>query len=171
MTDDDFDDLDLTADDESDDHVRLSKADVKRMRAAAKRAGAAEKELAAYKRQDSVRKAGIEGLSERQINAIAREAGDDDSPAKLLEIAVEFGWAQAPEPSEEQQQTEAEIAGQTEAAAISTGAEPPAQRTQVKPEDINSWPADKLLRLNEDHPELAELVLQGQSINLPPGFN
>lgn len=171
MTDDDFDDLETLPDDEDDGYVRIKKDDLKSVRKAARSAGAAREKLATYERRDKVREAGLEGLTERQIATLAREVGDDDSPEKLRELAVEFKWAEPAEPSQEQQQTEAEIAGQSEAAAISTGAEPPAQRTQVKPEDINSWPADKLLRLNEDHPELAELVLQGQSINLPPGFN
>lgn len=168
---DDFDDLELQADEESDDHVRLSKADLKRLRAAAKRAGAAERDLATYRRQATVRKAGLEGLSERQLNALAAEAGDDADDTQLHALAVEFGWAKAPEASVEEQQREAELNGQHQAAQVANGAEPPAQRTDIPPEDVAGWPVDKQMRLNEHHPELFELALQGQPISLPPGFN
>lgn len=170
MSDDDFDDLDLTDDPESDEHVRLSKADVKRLRQAARRAGVAERELSDLRREKKVRDAGLNGLSPRQIATLAREVGDDDGPEKLREIAVEFGWASPPEPSAEQQQTDAEVNAHTQVAAIANGAEPPAQRSSVKPEDINSWPVDKQMRLNELHPDLAESVLRGEPIDLPPGF-
>jgi hypothetical protein len=171
MTDDDFDDLDFTPDEESDDHVRLSKADLKKLRSAARRAGAAERDLAAYKRQETVRTAGIEGLTERQINVLASEAGDDDSPEKLRELAVEFGWATPPEPNVEDQQREAEIDAHTAAAAVANGAEPPAQRSQVPATEIAGWPVDKRMRLLDHHPDLHELALRGEPINLPAGFN
>lgn len=173
MTDDDFDDLDLeiTPDEEDEQYVRIKKEHLTKVRKAARGAGEARRELATYKRQETVRKAGIEGLTERQLNVLASQAGDDDSPEKLRELAVEFGWATPPEQTEKQQQVEAEIAAHTEAAAVANGAEAPAQRSKVPATDIAAWPPDKLMRLNSDHPELYELALQGLPIDLPPGFN
>lgn len=173
MTDlDDFDDLEVQPDDDDEGYVRIRKDDLKQIRRAARGKGAAERELAELQREKKVRAAGLDGLSERQINALAREAGDDaDNPEKLRELAVEFGWAPKPELSDDDRQRETELNGQHDAAQVANGAEPPAQRTQVPAEQINGWPADKLMRLNDQHPDLYDLVLQGEAISLPPGFN
>lgn len=171
MSDLDFDDLELHPDDEDENYVRLRKDDVTALRKAARNRGAAEKELAEYKRRDKVRAAGLEGLSERQINALAREAGDDDSPETLHTLAVEFGWATKPEKTDEEQRRETEIEQQTQAAQVANGATAPQQRTQVKAEDVAGWPVDKQMRLNENHPHLMDLALAGEPIDLPPGFN
>ena len=171
MSDDDFDDLEIHNDEEDENYVRLRKEDVKRLRGAARRAGAAEKELGDFKRERLVRDAGIEGLSARQISILATQAGEDATADTLRDLAVELGWATKPEPSEEDQQREAEIAAEQEAAQVANGAQHPQQRTQLKPEDINGWAPDKLMRLNEKHPDLYDLVLAGQPIDLPAGFN
>lgn len=171
MSDDDFDDIEITPDEEDDGYVRIKKDDLKSIRKAARGAGEARQKVAQYERRDKVREAGLDSLSQRQIDILAQQAGPEDGPDKLREIAVELGWAQPAEPDEETQRREAEIAGQTEAAQVANGAEPPASRTQIPADVINSWPADKLMRLNEQHPDIAELVLQGQPISLPPGFN
>lgn len=171
MSDDDFDDLELHDDEDDEQYVRIKKADLKKVRTAARAKGTAEKELATYKQRDLVREAGIEGLTERQISVLAAEAGDNPTPERLRELAVELHWAEPPQPTEQQQQVETEIAAQTQAATVANGAQPPHQRTQVPPEDIAAWPVDKQMRLDSQHPDLYDLALQGQPIDLPPGFN
>lgn len=171
MTDDDFDDLETLPDEDDEQYVRIKKDDLKSVRKAARTAGEARKELATYKRQDKVRAAGLEDLSERQIAVLASQAGDDDSPEKLRELAVEFKWAEPAEPSAEAQQNEVEIAGQQQAATVSTGAEPPAQRSQVPADVVAGWTHEKQMRLEEHHPEIYELALRGEPVTLPPGFN
>lgn len=175
MTDDllDFDPdaIESIDDEEDENYVRVKKTDFVKARKAARKGQDARRTLADLQRQDKVRSAGLDGLSERQIAVLASQVGDDASTEQLHALAVEFGWAQAPEPSEEQQRNEAEIAGQTEAAAISTGAEPPAQRTQLAAQEIAAWPVDKRMRLLEQHPDIHELALRGEPITLPAGFN
>lgn len=174
MSDIDLDAIEELEDETSDDYVRLKKSDVKQLRSAAKAKGTAERELAGYKRQDAVRKAGLKGLTERQIAVLAREAGDDQSPEALKQIATELGFPVNTEPSEdeqEQQQIEDEMQQQEDAAAVGTGGQSPTARTGITPEEINGWPSDRLMRLQQQHPDTYESVLRGDPITLPPGFN
>ena len=171
MSDDDFDDLETIPDDVDDGYVKIRKEDLKSVRAAARKRGAAERELADYKRQDAVRAAGIDGLSARQVAVIAREAEADQSAENLRKIAEELGFVQPAPPSEEEQRTDAEIDQQNEAAAVTTGAPPANTRTTLTAQEVAEWPQDKLMRLDRSHPEIYELLLRGESITVPAGFN
>jgi hypothetical protein len=171
----DLDDVEAHLDEADEDYVRIRKTDWKQVKSAARRRRDEADELSNYRRQDVVRKAGLDGLNERQIAALAREAGDDQSPENLRQIASDFGWAtQQAAPSEEEQQeqeqTDREIAQHTEAAAIANGAPAVAHRT-VTPEEINGWAPDRLMRLQSTHPDIYELVLREQPVTLPAGFN
>jgi hypothetical protein len=171
----DLDDIEVHPDETDDGYVRIKRDDLKQIRTAARKRGEAEKQLNEYRRRDSVRDAGLTGLNERQVAALAREAGDDQSPENLRKIAADFGWAQAePEPTEEQreaqEQTEREIEQHTEAAAIANGAPAVAGRT-LQPSEVNGWAPDRLMRLQKSHPDLYELVLREEPITLPAGFN
>jgi hypothetical protein len=172
MTDlDDFDDLEIHGDEEDENYVRLRKEDVKRLRGAARRAGGAERELADFKRERLVRDAGIDGLSARQVAILAQQAGDDATPEALKDLAIELGWASKPQATEEDEQREAELAAQHQAAQVGNGAKPPLQRSEIPAEEVAGWPVDKQMRLNEAHPDLYESALQGNPVSLPPGFN
>lgn len=173
MTDDDFEDLETLPDDTDDGYVRIRKDDLKQVRRAARARGAAEKELSAYKRQDSVRKAGIDGLNERQIAALAREAEGDESPENLRKIAEELGFVQPADPAleREQQEIDTEIDQQAAAVAAVNGATPVNTRATVQATEVAEWPMDKLMRLDRDHPEIYELAMRGEPISLPAGFN
>jgi hypothetical protein len=175
MTDDllDFDpDAMESIDDEDDEnYVRVKKTDFVKARKAARKGQDARRTLADLQRQEQVRAAGLDGLSDRQIAVLASQAGDNPTSETLRELAVEFKWVEAPEPSEEQQQTDAEIDAHTQAAAVATGAEPPAQRTAIPAEAVAGWPVDKQMRLEADHPDIYERTLRGEPITLPPGFN
>ena len=171
MSDDEFDDLETIPDDVDEGYVKLRKEDVKALRSAARKRGAAERELADYKRQDAVRKAGIDGLSERQIAVIAREAEADQSPENLRKIAEDLGFVQPAPPSEEQQAVEQEIAANTEAAAVTSGAPPATHQTTVRDSDVAGWGVDKRMRLLHQHPDLHERLLRGEEVTLPPSFS
>lgn len=173
MVDDDFDpdDIDVQNDDADEDYVRIRKSDLKKVRTAARAAGAARKELASYKRQDTVRAAGIEGLNDRQIAVIAAQAEGDESPDNLKRIAQELGWYTPPAPSDEERDTDAEIDAHSEAVAATSGAQPVAHRNTIPAEELASWPIDKLQRLDRNHPEIYELAMRGEPVTLPAGFN
>lgn len=171
MSDDDFDDLETLPDDVDDGYVKIRKEDLKAVRSAARKRGAAERELAAYKRQDAVRAAGIDGLSERQIAVIAREAEGDQSPENLRKIAEDLKFISAAPPSEEEQQVEQEIDRQQEAAAVTTGAPAAAQTLTVQPEEAAGWAVDKRMRFLNQHPQLHERLLRGEPVVLTQPFN
>jgi len=171
MTDDDFDDLETIPDDVDEGYVKLRKEDVKALRAAARKRGAAERELADYKRQEAVRAAGIDGLTERQIAVIAREAEADQSADNLRKIAEDLGFVQQRPPSEEEQQTEQEIQAQNEAAAVTSGAPPATHQTTVRDSDVAGWGVDKRMRFLHQHPDLHERLLRGEEVTLPASFN
>lgn len=173
MVDDDFDpdDIDVQNDDTDEDYVRIRKSDLKKVRTAARSAGAAKKDLAAYRRQDTVRSAGIEGLNDRQIAVIASQAEGDESPENLKRIAADLGWYTPPAPSDEEQQTDAEVAAHTEAVAATSGGQPVNTRATVPAEELASWPIDKLQRLDRSHPEIYESAMRGEPVTLPAGFN
>lgn len=171
MTDFDLDDIETETDPDDANYVRLKKEDVRKLRGAARRAGAAERELRDIRRVEKVRQAGLEGLNERQLNALAREAGDDDSPETLRQIAVDFGWATPPEQTSEQQQVEAEVAATEQAVAAGSGADPAGHRTTLTPEDVNGWAVDKQMRFLNAHPDDYERLLRGEPVSLPGGFD
>lgn len=171
MSDDDFDDLETIPDDVDDGYVKIRKEDLKAVRSAARKRGAAEKELAAYKRQDAVRAAGIDGLSERQIAVIAREAEGDQSPENLRKIAEELNFIQQAPPSEEEQRIEGEINGQAEAVAATSGAPAATHQSKVTPADVGAWSTEKRMRLNAQHPDLYERLLREEEVVLPPTFS
>jgi hypothetical protein len=180
MSDDfDPDEIQVFEDETDDGYVRIKKDDLKKVRTAARRAGSATRELNEFRQRDTARDkakdAGLTGLNDRQVAALAREAGDDQSPENLRKIATDFGWAQAQaEPTEEereaQEQNEREIEQHTEAAAIANGAPAVAHRT-LQPSEVNGWAPDRLMRLQKSHPDLYELVLREEPITLPAGFN
>lgn len=175
MSDDfDLDNLDVHDDEQDDSYVRIRKDDLKQIRSAARKRGEStaeiQRELATYKRRDLIRDAGLKDLTDKQVAALAKLV-DEETPEKFLEEAISLGWATKPEPSEEEQRLAAEIDGQQQVVAASTGANASNVTRTLKPGDANGWPADKRMRLQAQHPDLYELLLREQEITLPAGFN
>lgn len=168
MSETDFDDLEMLDDPESDQHVRMNKRDVERLRTAAKETPKLRKELDGYKKTDAIRSAGLTDLTDSQITKLSKLV-DDPTPENLRAEAEELGWVQAQAPDPEQQQIAAEVAAQTAAAANANGGAPPADR-RVTNEKYDTWPVDKRMRFQENHPDLAEALMRDETIDAPAGF-
>ena len=177
MSDDDFDpdDIETYADDADDEFVRLRKTDLSKVRKAARKTSGLSKaereELDALRTEKVVREADLGALTPRQIAVVAREAGNDKTPAALRQVAEDLGFIAPPQPSEEEQQIETEISQQQQAVAATNGAPPANSQTTVTAEEVASWPVEKLMRLDRAHPDTYELAMRGEAITLPPGFN
>lgn len=166
---DDFDDLEVTPDEEDENYVRIKRDDLKQIRAAARKRGESEKELATYRRRDLIRDAGLDGLNDKQVEALAKLA-DTETAESFKQMATDLGW-HTPTDNAEQQEVEGEIAAQEQAAAVSSGAPPVNTTGQQTPEQVEGWPADRLMRLNAQHPLVYDAVLRGEPITVPAGFN
>jgi hypothetical protein len=168
MPDLDLDDLEISDDPESDDHVRMNKRDVKTLRDAAKENKKIREELDGIRRDQAITKAGLTGLSEKQRSVLARVV-DDPTADNLRAEAEALGWVAPPEP-DPNAVTEAELAAHQAVAGAGTGAAGAPQIRHVKPEDCATWPMAKLMRLNNQHPDLYEKLLRDEEIDLPPSF-
>lgn len=166
---DDFDDLEVTPDDEDENYVRIKRDDLKQIRSAARKRGEVEKELASYRRRDLIRDAGLDGLNDKQVDALAKLA-EAETPEAFKQMATDLGW-HTPTEAAEQTQVEQEIAEQEQAAAVTSGAPPVNTQGQHTPEQVNDWPADRLMRLQNQHPLVYDAVLRGEPITVPAGFN
>lgn len=162
----DYDDHDIDDDDDNPQVAQISKRDLAALRKAAKRAGSLEKELADFRRERAIRQAGLTDLSDRQVQALARLA-DEETPEAFKALATELGFVQPPA---DEQVPDDEIAGHEQVVAAANGAGPVASRS-LGPEEAATWPQDKIMRFTRDHPELAELVMRGETIDVPAGFN
>lgn len=60
------------------------------------RASQAEQEAAQLRRENAIFKAGLTGLTDRQIRLLATEVGDNLTPEAIQAAASELGWASAP---------------------------------------------------------------------------
>lgn len=174
-TDLDLDDLDIHPDEaDPDNYRRISAADLKRLRKAADERRDLRTQVAGLNREKQVRTAGLEGLSERRISVLAKEAGDDATPEDLRELAVELGFIEPAAKSAEeveQEQIDSEAQAHGEVAAASVGGTTP--RTGIATaKDYGTWGADKRMRFQEQHPALAEAMLRDPEapIQMPNGF-
>lgn len=168
MPDTDFDDLELLDDPESDTHVRLNKADVERLRKAAKQGRQDRKELEGLKRRDAITTAGLSDLTEKQRSALATLV-EDATPENLRAEAEALGWVQ-PAPPDPNAVSDAELAAHDQVAAAGAGAASAAISRHVTQNDLALWSTEKLRRLDAQHPDLYELCMRGEEIDLPPTF-
>lgn len=159
MTDIDDDlDLDDTETDDGDGFVRVKRADLQALRKAQRRAAKLEKETAEWRREKAIAKAGLDHLRPSQIAALVKVCDGDDSPEALKAAADDlFG---PPDTST------AEIADLAAAEADVKGA-PPAASSMLTPDEVNGWPADRLMRLNTEHPTVFEALMRGETVPTP----
>lgn len=163
---DDFDSIDVLDDEENDNLVRLGKNDLKKLREAAKEGRTARRELDGLKREKAVIDAGLQDLTPKQTAALARLV-EDATPENLRAEAVALGWVT--EQADPDAVPAAELEVHAEMANAANGATAPASR-RLEPAQAVEWPQDKLMRFDRDHPDLYELLMRGQAIDLPAGF-
>lgn len=75
------------------------------------------------RREVAIFKAGLTGLTERQVRLLASEVGDNLTPEAINAAAQELGWAKQPEPDSAPSQEE--VAAFDRAASASNGASSP----------------------------------------------
>lgn len=162
----DLDNLDLLDDDEDENFVRIRKTHLDQVRGAAKNSTKYQREAETLRREKAVADAGLHDLTDAQRNALTALV-EEPTVEALKAKAAELGFIETapavPEPDA------ADLEAIERQAAAGQGAGAPIS-TQVKPEDANGWPIDKLMRLNEQHPDLSELLKRGETITLPQGF-
>lgn len=158
---DDFDDdLDDAADSADENgYVRIKRDDLKALRKKSRRADKLERETAEWRRERAIAKAGLDKLKPAQQAALLKYADSDDADALKAAAEELFG---APEQTE----VDAEVAAHAEAEAAVTGAAP-ANSGVLKPEDVNGWPPERLMRLNQDHPTVFEALMRGETVPAP----
>lgn len=166
---DEFDAIETLDDPESDQHVRLNRADVERMRKAAKQGKADRKELEGIRRQSAIVEAGLTDLNPAQRTALSKLV-EDASPENLRAEAEALGWVQ-PAPPDPNAVTDAELDAHTQVSQVSAGAPAVTASRHVTPADTAEWSTEKHLRLNDRYPQLHEALRRGQEIDLPPDFN
>lgn len=165
---DEFDAIELLDDPDSDQHVRLNRADVDRMRKAAKQGKADRKELEGIRRQSAIVEAGLQDLNSEQ-RATLIQVVEDATPEALRAKAEALRWVEpVVDPNAV---TDAELDAHAQVAAAGTGAPATASPRHITPQDTAEWATEKHLRLNERYPHLHEALRRGQSIDLPPDFN
>lgn len=164
----DFDDLEIQDDEENENVAKIGKNDLKRLRDAAKSGRAAVKELDGLRRQTAITDAGLKDLNTDQREALSLLV-TEATPENLRAKAEALGWVEK-RVDPEQQQIDQEIADQTSASAAATGAGAPVKNT-ISNEDYTSWPIDKRMRLQDNHPEVVEaLMREDREVRLPAGF-
>lgn len=166
MTEVDLDNLDLLDDEDDADYVRIRRSHLDDVRQAAKNSSKHRKEAEDLKREKAVLDAGLTGLTADQRDALSTLVKEPTAEA-LRDKAVALGFIAAPPAIPDP--TAEELEAHQRAADVANGAGAPINNT-VKPEEANGWDTAKLMRLNERHPDIYELLLRGESITLPAGF-
>lgn len=130
-----------------------------------KGAGGNTSETAALKLELVLADAGLRGLSSKKRNALLNAHEGDFSPDSLLTDAVDLGWAEAPEPTEEEDAADA-------SERIERAAESPRRpsSTQLTPELVAKWTPDVWVRFAREHPVEAEALKRGEPVKAQPGY-
>jgi hypothetical protein len=170
------DDLDLhddTDDDSTDDGdgnalIRKLRTQLKAANKRASRVDDLESEVSTLKRREQVRKAGLD-LTDAQLAALAKVHDGDDTPEALKATAVALGWATDEGGDEQQAQVDQAAATQQRISAAQNGATA-ASNSVLKPEEVNGWATDRLMALNDKHPEIFEALMRGETVAAPIGF-
>lgn len=156
-------DTDTTDDDaaDSDGFVRMKRDDVRKLRGIERKYRKLEKATRADRAKKALDAAGLSRLTPAQAAAVARLV-EDPTDAEQLRAQAEELFGPAPDAND----VDAEVAAHGEAEAAVTGAAP-ANSGVLKPEDVNGWPPERLMRLNQDHPTVFEALMRGETVPAP----
>jgi len=163
----DIDDLEILDDDTDENYVRLRKTDADSLRKAARRSRELEKEVKGYQQKDLISTAGLGDLTDEQRTDLLKLV-DDPTTESLKQKAVSLGWVEAPPEPEAPTDEEVDALEQVAGAGDGAGTAP---KTTLTPADYGTWPVDKRMRFQQNHPDLAEALTRDQTINIPQGFN
>lgn len=146
---------------EHDEDTPLIKQLRQQLRDKARSDKAKDEKLAEYERKDTVRAAGLNHLTERQMKALLAAHDGEFTSDALKTTAVELGFA---EPDPDDQAREEEMAAQQRMAQATAGAGAAASAGKITPVDAAGWSAEKWMRFAKQHPEHAEAIRRGQEV-------
>jgi len=123
----------------------------------------AKAENSRLKRENALLKAGLGDLGGKKTQALLAAHDGDLTAEALKATATELGFITS-EPDEAQQQADQAADAATRLADSSQGAAPSIQTGVLTPTEVNDWPPDKIMRLNEQHPDEFERLMRGETV-------
>lgn len=122
------------------------------------------RELLAYR-------AGLPDLDSVRMKALLAAHEGEETPEALRATAVKLGWAEPPEPSGGEITDEAAESAKAQDRISQAGAQSTAPVAGVlKPDEVNGWPTELLMRLNAEHPKEFEALMRGEEVPAIAGF-
>lgn len=139
----------------------------RQLREAAKNAEKTRAENVDLKQKLAVYEAGLGNLTPKQVKSVLANVEGEVTAEVLRATAVELAFIEE-EDTAETQQIEAEVREQGRISAAASGAGRAPANAQLTPTEVAAWPIDKQMRLLDEHPDIYDRLLAGETVSGVP---